>query len=135
VHKGSTQTNKYSSKGSNTKEQKKPEYAEERYTGQCPVHQDRTTQTSHSRVSAGVLRYNSPDCPVCHQTVRCASGATAIQRNGRLQKPLTAQTVRARSQSISQRRTEQCPVWHRTVRCRKRTKPPMVYSSRTLTVG
>jgi hypothetical protein len=35
-------------------------------TGQCPVHQDRTTQTSHSRVSSGALRYNSPDCLV-HQ--------------------------------------------------------------------
>jgi hypothetical protein len=55
-------------------------------TAQCPVHQDRKTQTSHSRVSPGDLRYNSSDCPVCHRTVRCTSGATAIQRNGRLQK-------------------------------------------------
>jgi hypothetical protein len=23
------------------------------------------------------LRYNSPDCPMCHRTIRCASGATA----------------------------------------------------------
>jgi hypothetical protein len=37
-------------------------------TGQCLVHQDRTTQTSHSRVSPGVLRYNSSDCPVHQQS-------------------------------------------------------------------
>ena len=35
-------------------------------------------QTRHPRVPLGVLRYNSPDCPVCHRTVRCTSGATAI---------------------------------------------------------
>jgi hypothetical protein len=28
-----------------------------------------------------------------------------------------------------------CPVWHRTIRCRKKTKPPTVNYSRTLTVG
>jgi hypothetical protein len=71
---------------------------------------------------------------IIHRTVRCASGATAIQRNSRLQKQLTAQTVRARSQSRSQRRTGQCPVWHRTIRCHKRTKPPTVDCSRTLMV-
>ena len=52
-------------------------------TGQCPMHQDRTIQTSHSREFEDVLRYNSPDCPVCHRTVRCASGATtsSLQRS------------------------------------------------------
>jgi hypothetical protein len=49
------------------------------------VHQDRTISTSHSRVFASALRYNSLDCPVCHRNVRCTSGVTAIQRNGRLQ--------------------------------------------------
>jgi hypothetical protein len=34
-------------------------------------------QTLHLRVFQAHLRYNSPDCPVCHRTVRCASGATA----------------------------------------------------------
>jgi hypothetical protein len=38
----------------------------------------------------------APDCPVCHQTVRCDSGVTAIQRNGRLQRLLTSATVRDR---------------------------------------
>jgi hypothetical protein len=46
--------------------------------------------TSHSRVSAGALRYNSPDYPVCHRTVRCTSGATANSRNGRLCKSYSA---------------------------------------------
>jgi hypothetical protein len=65
-------------------------------TGQCPVCQDRTTQTSHYRVSPGVLLYNSTDCPVCQQ-------ATATRSNGRLQKWVTdeqcaqSQSRRARS--------------------------------------
>jgi hypothetical protein len=37
-------------------------------TGQCPVCQDRTAQTSHSRVSPGALHCNSPDCPVCQRS-------------------------------------------------------------------
>jgi hypothetical protein len=41
-------------------------------------------QTLHLRVSEAALRYNLPDCPVGHRTVRCDSGATARQRNGRL---------------------------------------------------
>jgi hypothetical protein len=48
------------------------------------VCQDHTAQTIHSQVFSGALCYNSPDCPVCHQTVRCTSGATANSRNGRL---------------------------------------------------
>jgi hypothetical protein len=52
------------------------------------------SQTRHSRVSQGVLRYNLPDCPVCHRTVRCASGVTATSRNGRLQKRAIRATVK-----------------------------------------
>jgi hypothetical protein len=37
-------------------------------------------QSSHSREFKGALRYNSLDCPVCHRTVRCTSGATANLR-------------------------------------------------------
>jgi hypothetical protein len=54
-----------------------------------------------------------PDCPVCHWTVRCTSGATASQRNGRLQRsPATLQCADSsrKSQSSRQRRTEQCIV-------------------------
>jgi hypothetical protein len=35
-------------------------------------------QTFQLWVSQAQLRYNSPDCQVCHRTVRCASGATTI---------------------------------------------------------
>jgi hypothetical protein len=52
------------------------------------------SQTSHSRVFASALRYNSPDCPVCHRTVRSTSGVTTIQRNGRLQHTPCNATVR-----------------------------------------
>jgi hypothetical protein len=46
-------------------------------TGQCPVHQGESAQTLQLRVSQAQLRYNSPDCTVCHWTVRCTSRATA----------------------------------------------------------
>jgi hypothetical protein len=42
----------------------------------CPVHQGDSAQTPKLRVLQAQLRYNSPDCPVCHRTVRCTSGAT-----------------------------------------------------------
>jgi hypothetical protein len=73
--------------------------------------------TNHSRVSAGTLRYNSPDCPVCHRTIWCAIGATTNSRNGRLQKRATTQqwrTVCNRVRAQSQRRTGQ---WTGPVRC------------------
>jgi hypothetical protein len=103
-------------------------------TGQCSVWQDRTAQTSHSRVFPGALRYNSPDCLVCHRTVRCTSGATATSRNGRLQKPLTLMNSAAESEAHrTVNRT--CPVWHWTVRCHKRTSFPTIDWVKTLTVG
>jgi hypothetical protein len=87
VHKGSTQTNKRLKLGFKYKGAKKPSVL---WSGVPPdsVRCTRTVQgwTGHSRVSSGALRYNSPDCPVCHQTVRCDSGATTTSRNGRLQK-------------------------------------------------
>jgi hypothetical protein len=90
--------------------------------------------TSHSRVSSGALCYNSPDCPVCHRTVRCTSGVTTIQRNGRLQRHMTRATVRGR---VRAHRTmnRSCPVRHRTVRCHKKTTAPTVNCSQTLAVG
>jgi hypothetical protein len=98
--------------------------------------------TNHPRVSLGALCYNSPDCPVCHQTIRCTSGATAIQRNGRLQRRTDSAKVensawQSQSTESEAHRTvnKTCPVWHRTVRCRLRTKPPTVNCSQTLTVG
>jgi hypothetical protein len=46
-------------------------------TGQCPVHQGLQLRTAHLREFSEPLHYNSPDCPVAHRTVRCASGAMA----------------------------------------------------------
>jgi hypothetical protein len=74
VHKGSTQTNKRLKLGFKYKGAKKP----------------------------SVLWSGAPDCPVCHRTVRCTSGVTAIQRNGRLQwltVALQCATVRGRARA------------------------------------
>jgi hypothetical protein len=79
----------------------------------------RTVQlrTLHLRVSEAALRYNSPDCPVCHRTVRCAkrsNGYSAtVDCNGHLRTLQCADNAR-RSQSSRQRRTGQCIV---PVRC------------------
>jgi hypothetical protein len=86
VHKGSTQTNKRLKIGFKNKGAKKPSVPWS--SAPDSVRCTRTVQSpnGHSRVSQGALRYNSSDCPVCHQTVRCTSGATAPSRNGQLQK-------------------------------------------------
>jgi hypothetical protein len=49
-------------------------------TPDCPVHQGESAQTPQLRVSQEPLRYNSPDCPVCHRTVRCTRGANGYLR-------------------------------------------------------
>jgi hypothetical protein len=88
-------------------------------------------QTLHLRVSQAHLRYNSPDCPVCHRTVRCASGATIIcaQR-------LTLQSKQCESDvRAAVRGAPDCPVSHRTIRCHMRTKPPTVDQLQALTGG
>jgi hypothetical protein len=64
-------------------------------------------QTLHLRVSQASLRYNSLDCPVCHQTIQCDRGVTALRRNGRLHSAPDSATVRGRSQSRGQRRIGQ----------------------------
>jgi hypothetical protein len=46
-------------------------------------------QTFHHRVSPGALRYNSPDCLVCHRTVWCTKRSNGYQRNDRLHSALT----------------------------------------------
>jgi hypothetical protein len=68
------------------------------------------------------LRYNSPDCLVCHRTVRCTKRSNGRQRNGRVQRLADTATVCGQftqSQSRRQRahRTvnSTCPVHHRTV--------------------
>jgi hypothetical protein len=85
------------------------------------------SQTSHCRVFASALGYNSPNYLVCHRTVRCTSGVTAIQRNGRLQWTPCNATVREQCAQKSEQSSEAyrtvnsaCPVRHRTVRCTRR---------------
>jgi hypothetical protein len=97
----------------------------------------RTVQepSSHSRENAGALHYNSPDWPVCHWTVRCASGATA---NSRQRSTLTDEQCSRVPRQKSEQRVRGAPdypVHHQTVRCHKKTKAPTVNCSRTLTVG
>jgi hypothetical protein len=68
-------------------------------TGQCPMHQGESAQTLQLRVSQAQLRYNSPDCPVCHRTVRCTSRATAIcTQRSTLQSEQCNSDVRAEGQ-------------------------------------
>jgi hypothetical protein len=91
--------------------------------------------TSNSWENASALCYNSPDCPVCHRTIRWASGQwlSSAQRS-----TLTAWTVQhSEMQKLDQqvRGAPDYPVHHQTVRCHKKTKAPTINCSRTLTVG
>jgi hypothetical protein len=129
VHIGSTQTNKRSKLGFKSKGTKKPKVP---WSG-APnsVRCTRTVQlrTLHLRVSQAALRYNSPDCPVCHQTVRCTKRSNGFQHNGRLQRtPANATVCDQCAQKLEQpseaHRTvnSACPVRHLTVRWHKKTK-------------
>jgi hypothetical protein len=60
------------------------------------VHQGLQLRTAHLREFLRPLRYNSPDCPVAHRTVRCASGATATSRQRSSAEGIKCATVRAR---------------------------------------
>jgi hypothetical protein len=120
-------------------------------TGQCPVHQGGRSQTRYLRKFPKALHYNSPDCPVSHQTVsgahrtvRCASGSNGYyDANGHLQRHLIRYSAR-QSQSTRGRRTGQSTVpvrcttgqpgdptsqssngrtGRRTVRCARRQQP------------
>jgi hypothetical protein len=68
------------------------------------------------------LRYNSPDCPVWHRTVRCAKRSNGYSANGRLQKWIVKLQWRQRVPSQSRRQkahrpvNSNCPVHHWTVR-------------------
>jgi hypothetical protein len=91
----------------------------------------RTVQlrTLHLRVSPAPLNYNSPDCPVCHRTIRCTKRSNGYQRNGRLQRTPVNATVRTQCAQKTEQPSEAhrtvnsvCPVRHWTVRCHKKTK-------------
>jgi hypothetical protein len=135
---------KRSELGFKRKEQKKPKRTLVWRTGLsgAPPDSVRCTrvdqlQTLHLRVFPGALRYNSPDCPVCHRTVRCTKRSNVYSCNGRLHSALTelqfATEVRACAKGAPN--SEQClfgaaldcPV-HQDVRA------PTVETVRTLTV-
>jgi hypothetical protein len=101
--KGSQQTNKKTKKGFKYREQKSAEVClglahrtVRCATGQCPVHQGLQLRTAHLREIWRPLRYNSPDCPVAHRTVRCASRAKATSRQRSSAEGIKCDTVRAR---------------------------------------
>ena len=137
--KGSTQINQKNKLGLKRKEQKEtegcPGLAHRTVrcaTRQYPVHRGALARTLHLRISQTQLRYNSSDCPVCHWTVWCASGAMAIcaQRS-----TLQSEQCNSECQSRSQRGTRLSGVTHRTIRCHMRTKPPTVDQLLALTRG
>jgi hypothetical protein len=63
------------------------------------------------------LRYNSPDCPVSHRTVRCASGATTTSRQRSTTNAFNALQCAPESeqrQTAHQTVYRTCPVHNRT---------------------
>jgi hypothetical protein len=95
-------------------------------------------QTLQLRVSPGALRYNSPDCPVCHRTIRCTKRSNGYQRNGHPQNALTELQFMAEvragargapdSEQCMSGAAPDCPV-------QQDVRAPTVETVRTLTVG
>jgi hypothetical protein len=88
-------------------------------TGLCPVHQGESTPTPQLRISQAQLRYNSLDCPVCHRTVWCTSGATTFYaQRSTLTVNSAEQYTRQKSEQMVRRGTglsgvtPDCPVPH-----------------------
>jgi hypothetical protein len=124
--------------GFKRKEQKKPKRTLVWRTGLSGVPPDSVwctmvdqPQTIHLRVSPGALRYNSPDCSVCHRTVRCTKQSNSYQRNSRLHSPDKSYSSRQKSEQAPEAHqtvNSVCLVRHRTVQCTKmselqRSKP------------
>jgi hypothetical protein len=115
--KGPQQTNKKTEKGFKYRKLKSAEvcpglahWTVRCATGQCLVHQEFQLRTAHLREFWRPLRYNSPDCPVAHRTVRCASGATATSRQRSSAESIKCAIVRARvrAEPDGAPDTEQC---------------------------
>jgi hypothetical protein len=89
------------------------------------VHQGLQLRSANLQEFWRPLRYNSPDCPVKHRTVRCANGATATSRQRSSAEGINALQCAPKSeQSQMAHRTvnSACPVHHRTVRWPRRQK-------------
>jgi hypothetical protein len=101
----------------------------------CPVHQGRSTQTLHLRVSGEPLRYNSPDRPVCQQSNDYrAQRSTPTVACKHEQCANSLRRVRATpegapdSEQLLSGAAPDCPV-------PQDVRAPMVETVRTLTVG
>jgi hypothetical protein len=126
---------KRSKLGFKRKEQKKPKRTLVWRTGLSCAPPDSVRCTRSDRLKLFTFRFLETRSAIIHQTVRCASGATAIERNGQLQRSPAnmnrARTVCAESeqrQKAHRTVNSACPVRHRTVRCPKlselqRSKP------------
>jgi hypothetical protein len=129
VHKGSTQTNKKIKERVQNQRSKGTKGALVWRTGLSGVPPDsvqctRTVQlqTRHPRISLGVLRYNSPDCPV-HQR---SNGSFTQRSTAKAADSVNSeeQCAQKSEQSSEAHQTVNCacPVRHWTVRCHKKTK-------------
>jgi hypothetical protein len=81
-------------------------------TGQCPVHQGLYTPNSSASGFQAQLRYNSPDCPVYHRTVRYTNGAMTIcaQRSTLTDEQCSTVTRQKSEQKV--RGAPDCPMPH-----------------------
>jgi hypothetical protein len=90
------------------------------YTGQCPVLQkDAALELGSLGYLRRLLRYNSPDMPGVHRTVRCNCGATTTSRQRSPARAINArQSAQSSGTPILAHRTlnSTCPVRHRTSR-------------------
>jgi hypothetical protein len=111
VHKGSTQTNKRLKKGFKNKGAKKPRVPWS-CAPDCPVcHRTVFGAPGPYSLKLATLGFLRARSAIIHQTVRCDSGVTAIQRNGRLQRTPANATVREQCTQKSEQSSEA----HRTV--------------------
>jgi hypothetical protein len=133
--KGSTQTNKkiqvrVQKKGAKETEEN-PGLAHRTVrcaTGQCPVPRAVRLQTCHLRVSGEPLRYNSPDCLVCHRSNGYQAQRSTLMVACNVNSVRTVRAESEQRQKAHWTMNSAYPVRHRTVQCLKmselqRSKP------------
>jgi hypothetical protein len=101
---GSQQTNKKTKKGFKQREKKTTQRQPWSGALDCPVHQGTQLQTCHLREFGRLLRYNSPECPVCQRS----NGYTAPT-------VVCKGTVKVNSVRLCAQKSEQRQKAHRTV--------------------
>jgi hypothetical protein len=110
-------------KGSNKKSKRQPKAALVWRTGLSNVPPDSVRCTRVDQLKLASFENLGSHSAIIHRTVRCASGATAICANGRLQKYTMnseqcncARRSQSRRQKAHRTVNSDCPVHHRTVR-------------------